>query len=312
MNAEDTNTALHVVLLFLDGVGIGKNDAGLNPFVRANLPALTSLCGGKLPYVPFNRISSEQADVIAVNATLGVAGLPQSGTGQTAIFTGVNGSKIFGRHFGPYPPTILRPIIEKKNIFRRLKENNKSVVFANAFPKRFFEYIESGTRRLTAAALSCRYADVPLFTVNELLLGNAISADIIRSEWKKIGHPEVNPIKPKLAGNHLAQIAANNHFTLFEYWLTDHAGHSQNIAASIEVLERFDEFLSGFLDLFDPVNTLLVIISDHGNIEDLSTKSHTRNRVPCIIAGKHRDKLAGQIKNLTHITPAIVKLLLNL
>jgi 2,3-bisphosphoglycerate-independent phosphoglycerate mutase len=311
MNAEDANTALHVVLLFLDGVGIGKNDAEINPFARAHLPALTSLCGGKLPFVPFKRISSEYADVIAVNATLGVTGLPQSGTGQTAIFTGVNGAKIFGRHFGPYPPTVLRSMIEKKNIFRRLKTINKSVVFANAFPKRFFEYIESGTRRLTVTTLSCQYAGVPLFTANELLLGSGISADFICGEWKNLGNPEVNPITPKEAGKHLAQIAAENHFTLFEYWLTDHAGHSKNMTVAVEVLERFDEFLSGFLDLFDPVDTLLIIVSDHGNIEDLSTKSHTRNRVPCILAGKHRDKLVNRIKNLTHITPAIVKLFLD-
>jgi len=311
MKAEDINTAPHVVLLFLDGVGIGKKDAGVNPFVHAHLPVLTSLCGGKLPFEPFKRISSEHAEVIAVNATLGVAGLPQSGTGQTAIFTGVNGAKIFGRHFGPYPPTILRSAIEKKNIFRRLKSIGKSVVFANAFPNRFFDYIESGTRRLTVTTLSCRYAGVPLLTANELLLGKGISADFICGEWKKLGHPEVDPVKPAKAGEHLAHIAAKNNFTLFEYWLTDHAGHSQNMDAAVEALERLDEFLSGFLNLFHPDNTSLVIISDHGNIEDLSTKSHTRNRVPCILAGKHRHKLADRIKNLTHITPAIVKLFLD-
>jgi hypothetical protein len=308
MNVEDAHTALHVVLLFLDGVGIGKNDADTNPFVQAHMPALTSLCGGTLPFTPFKRISSEQADVIAVNATLGVAGLPQSGTGQTAIFTGVNGAKKFGRHFGPYPPSVLRSVIEKGNIFHRLKAIDKSVVFANAFPKRFFDYIESGTRRLTVTTLSCRFADVPLLTANELLLGKGISADFICSQWKKLGHTEIAPITPVEAGRHLAHISAKHHFTLFEYWLTDHAGHSRNMETAVEVLERFDKFLSGFLELFDPVNTLLVIASDHGNIEDLSTKSHTRNRVPCILAGKHRHKLVNRIKNLTHITPAIMRL----
>jgi 2,3-bisphosphoglycerate-independent phosphoglycerate mutase len=308
MIAENAHTGLHVVLLFLDGVGIGKNDKNTNPFIRAYLPALTFLCGGILPYTPFKRISSEQADVIAVNATLGVIGLPQSGTGQTAIFTGVNGAKKFGRHFGPYPPSILRPVIEKKNIFHQLKAIGKSVVFANAFPKQFFDYIESNTRRLTVTTLSCRFADVPLLTSDELLLGMGISADFICAQWKKLGHPEIMPITPAEAGRNLAHIAAKHHFTLFEYWLTDHAGHSQNMETATEVLERFDEFLSGFLELFDPSNTLLVIVSDHGNIEDLSTKSHTRNRVPCILAGKNRHKLVNRIKNLSHITPAIMRL----
>jgi 2,3-bisphosphoglycerate-independent phosphoglycerate mutase len=311
MKTADSNINLHVVLLFLDGVGIGKKDGEINPFVCAHMPAFTSLCGGELPYTPFKRISSEQADVIAVNATLGVAGLPQSGTGQTAIFTGVNGAKIFGRHFGPHPPSLLRSLIAEKNIFSQLKAIGKSVVFANAFPKRFFDYIESGTRRLTATTLSCRFADVPLLTANDLLLGKGISADFICAQWKKLGHPEIHPLTSAEAGRRLAHIAAKHHFTLFEYWLTDHAGHSRNMATAVEVLERFDEFLSGFLELFNPVNTLLVIVSDHGNIEDLSTKSHTRNRVPCILVGKHRHRLVNRIKSLTDITPAIKRLFLN-
>ena len=300
---------MHVVLLFLDGVGIGKKDPDINPFFRARLPALTSLCGGELPHHPFKNRSTTHAEVLAIPATLGVAGLPQSGTGQTAIFTGVNGAKKFGRHFGPHPPSILRQVIAEKNIFHQLKAKGKTVVFANAFPQRFFEYTESGTRRLTATTLSCQFAGVPLLTANELQRDEGISADFIRTQWPELGHPEIKPITSETAGNHLASIAARYDFTLFEYWLTDHAGHSQKMAVAVEVLERLDEFLSGFLKLFDPNTTLFIIVSDHGNIEDLTTKSHTRNKVPCILVGKNRDQLVHRIKNLTHITPGILKIL---
>ena len=129
MTIETKNTNLHVALIFVDGVGIGKKDADINPFFHAHMPALTALCGGELPHTPFKKKSTDQAEVIAVNATLGVSGLPQSGTGQTAIFTGVNGAKKFGRHFGPYPPSVLRPVIAEKNIFHQLKAIGKSVVF---------------------------------------------------------------------------------------------------------------------------------------------------------------------------------------
>jgi len=302
---------VHVVLLFLDGVGIGKKDADMNPFFRARMPALTTLCGGELPHTPFKNKSTDQVEVIAINATLGVSGLPQSGTGQTAIFTGVNGAKKFTRHFGPHPPSILRPIIAKKNIFSQLKAIGKSVVFANAFPQRFFDYTESGSRRLTVTTLSCQSAGVPLLAAHELQRDEGISADFIRTQWPELGHPEIKPITPKTAGKHLAGIVARHDFTLFEYWLTDHAGHSQKMAFAVEVLERFDEFLSGFLESYDPNNTLLMIVSDHGNIEDLSTKSHTRNRVPCILVGKRCHQLANRLKNLTHITPAIIRLFLD-
>ncbi|RPI05151.1 MAG: hypothetical protein EHM64_07590 [Ignavibacteriae bacterium] len=308
MGSAPQNTNLHVVLLFLDGVGIGKNDGEINPFFCARLPALTRLCGGDLPHIPFKKISTEEADIIAVNATLGISGLPQSGTGQTAIFTGVNGAKKFGRHFGPFPPSVLRKDIAEKNIFHRLKGLGKSVVFANAFPQRFFDYTESGTRRLTVTTLSCQQSGVPLLTAKELQQNEGISADFIRTQWPELGHPGIHPITPKEAGYHLAAISATHDFTLFEYWLTDHAGHSKKMPFAVEVLERFDEFLSGFLESFDPESTLLVLVSDHGNIEDLTTKSHTRNMVPCILVGKDRRKIVNRIKNLTHITPAIVRL----
>jgi hypothetical protein len=312
LRIETQNTNLHIVLLFLDGVGIGKSDADTNPFFRARLPTLEALCGGKLPHTPFKKKSTDQAEIIAISATLGVSGLPQSGTGQTAIFTGVNGAKKFGRHFGPYPPSMLRQSIAEKNIFSQLKAMGKSVVFANAFPQRFFEYTESGTRRLSVTTLSCQLAGVPLLAAKDLQRDEGISADFVRTQWPELGHPEIKPITPGDAGKHLAFIASRHDFALFEYWLTDHAGHSQKMAFAMEVLERFDEFLAGFLGSFDPGNTLLMIVSDHGNIEDLSTKSHTRNRVPCILAGKHCHQLAKRIKDLTHITPSIMRLFHNL
>ena len=311
MGIETQNTNLHVVLLFLDGVGIGKKDADINPFFCARLPILSKLCGGELPHTPFKKKSTDQAEVIAINATLGIAGLPQSGTGQTAIFTGVNGAKKFGRHFGPYPPSVLHQIIAEKNIFLRLKEIGRKSVFANVFPKQFFEYAESKTKRITVTTLSCQLAGIKLLTAEELKRDEGIAADLIRAKWPELGYNDIMPITSKEAGRHLAGIVAKHDFTLFEYWLTDHAGHSRKMINSVEVLERFDEFLSGLLESFDFDNTLLMIVSDHGNIEDLSTKSHTRNQVPCILVGKHSHQLAKRIKNLTHITPAIIRLFLD-
>ena len=212
MRIEAQNSNLHIVLLFLDGVGIGKNDTDINPFFRAQMPTLTTLCGGELPHTPFKKKSTDQAEIIAINATLGVPGLPQSGTGQTAIFTGVNGAKKFGRHFGPYPPSVLRSVIAKKNIFHRLKVMGKSVIFANAFPQRFFDYTEFGSRRLTVTTLSCQLAGIPLLTVQELQRDEGISADFIRTQWPELGHPEIKPITSKAAGEHLAHIVAQYRF----------------------------------------------------------------------------------------------------
>ena len=299
---------MRAILLFLDGVGIGRNDPESNPFFRARLPRLRSLLGNELPHSRHKAISTKGAELVPTNATLGVPGLPQSGTGQTAIFTGANAAKIIKRHFGPHPTTALRPIIDEKNIFRQLKSKGKSVCFANAFPQQFFDYIEAGNRRLTVTTLSCQFTGVPLLRTESLIRNQAVSADITRSRWPELGYPELKPVTPHEAGKHLWNISAAHDFTLFEYWLPDHAGHSRNMAEAVEILERFDGLLAGLLEDFDERDSLLVIISDHGNIEDLTTKTHTRNSVPCITYGKGHKEFAGKIRNLTHLAPTLVKL----
>ncbi|MBM4159478.1 MAG: hypothetical protein FJ217_00105 [Ignavibacteria bacterium] len=300
---------MRVIFLFLDGVGIGKANADINPMFRANLPHLRSLLGGQLPHTRLKRISTRYANLVPLSATLGVPGLPQSGTGQATLFTGVNAAKLIGQHFGPYSPTTLRSLVEEKNIFRHLMSGGHSVCFANAFPKQFFDYVHSGTRRLTVTTLSCRFAGVPLMEAASLHKNEALSADITRMRWPSLGYPDLTIISPAEAGRHLWDITSRHRFTLFEYWLTDHAGHAQDMAKAVEVLEFFDAMLGGLLERFDPAGSLLVLTSDHGNVEDLSTKSHTRNQVPCLVLGKRRKEFLAGIRNLTHITPAILRFL---
>lgn len=76
---------------------------------------------------------------------------------------------------------------------------------------------------------------------------------------------------------------------------------------AVEVLERFDAFLGGILEELDSEKSLLIITSDHGNVEDLSTKTHTRNPVPVILIGLGKDEIADKIQNISHVTPAIME-----
>ena len=293
----------------MDGVGIGKADPAVNPFFHARLPHLTSLLGGWLPHLRRRRLSSGAAELVPLNATLRIPGLPQSGTGQATLFTGVNASKLIGRHFGPHPTTTLHPLIEEKNIFRQIKSTGQSVCFANAFPKQFFEYVASGTRRLSVTTLSCQYAGVELFQAESLIRDEALSADITRARWPELGYPALPTITPREAGKQLWSISTRHSFTLFEYWLTDYAGHSRDMASATESLERFDGLLGGLLEDFKADECTLIITSDHGNIEDLTTKSHTRNPVPCILAGRKRSELSAGLKSLADVTPALLALL---
>ena len=77
-----------VLFIFLDGVGIGASDRDRNPFLRAQLPTLRELTGGRLPTLDEPVVRHEGGGAFPLAATLDVEGTPQSGTGQVAILTG--------------------------------------------------------------------------------------------------------------------------------------------------------------------------------------------------------------------------------
>ena len=299
---------MSVLMIFWDGVGYGREDASSNPFFSAKLPTFTHLFGGSLPSLTKRKLISSLATTTPVNTTLGVEGLPQSGTGQTAIFTGVNAPKKIGKHFGPHPFTTLVPIIKEKNIFVELERRKKSSYFVNAFPQRYFDFINSPRGKTPTVALSYLSAGRRLNTIEDIAAGNALSADFTNEGLNSFGYT-LPTVSPNQAGKKFYEIGKSYDFTLFEYFFSDKAGHFQKMKTAVEVLEKMDGFLFGVLESFDHDRDILIFISDHGNLEDLSTKSHTRNPVPLIVVGKKREYFSNAIKKLTDVTPTIVSFL---
>lgn len=293
--------------IFWDGVGYGKEDPATNPFFSASLPTLRRLLGGDLPSLSRKRFSSDRVSMTPVNTTLRVPGLPQSGTGQTAIMTGLNAPKIVGKHFGPHPYSTLIPIIKEHNLFAQLKRMGKRYYFANGYPRRYFDHIFGPKGRVPTIALSYTSTGRTLNTHEEIMRRKAISADIAGTRWHELGHPEVEPTDPFDAGRLFHQLGQENDLIFFEYFITDHAGHAQDRDMAAKMLERMDGFLSGILESFSDERDMLLMISDHGNIEDLSVKTHTKNPVPLLLVGSQHRFISSRVTTLAHITPAVIE-----
>ena len=93
----------------------------------------------------------------------------------------------------------------------------------------------------------------------------------------------------------LAVLAQDVELAFFEYWLSDYAGHHQDMAQAVTLLESFDSMLAGLLQSWNDAEGLILITSDHGNLEDLSTRRHTQNPVPALLIGKpeHRQRFSA-------------------
>ena len=95
---------------------------------------------------------------------------------------------------------------------------------------------------------------------------------------------------------------------LYEYFQTDKAGHRGTRTDVQEQLARYDAFLGAVL-AGRPADVLVVLCSDHGNVEDATTTTHTRNPVPLAAWGPGARRFVQGKTRLDEVTPAIVALL---
>lgn len=271
-----------VLFVFVDGVGLGEA-GGHNPFSQKQYDAFY--------YMSRNSSFDRQTDDVitdchlfkGIDARLGVEGLPQSGTGQATLFSGVNASKIVGRHFGPYPHSEIKHLLKEESLFRKAQQQGKSCYFMNAYPDIFFE--KMGRRnRWTCTTLMTREADIPLNREQDVRNGTAVTAELTQQAWKERLNIDLPRITPADAARRMLTMAEHKDLLLLEYYLTDKAGHAQDHAFAENVLEPLDQFLQTLIDELREGDTL-VLTSDHGNIEDLSTKTHTLNEVPLFVYG---------------------------
>ena len=249
---------------------------------------------GGLPTLDEPSTDGPVARAFPLDATLGVEGTPQSGTGQAALLTGESTAERYGRHFGPWTPVRLRPLVEERSILRLAVEAGRSAAFANAYPRGWPG--RRGGRRIAGPPLAAQGAGLLTRHEEALGRGEAVSSEIVNDGWRnQLGFDWLPEVTSRTAGQRLAAIANAHELTLYAHYATDTAGHRGAMDGAVAALERVDDFLGGVLDGLDR-DVLLLVTSDHGNIEDVRT-GHTLNPALGLALGPG----AGQAARLTDL-----------
>lgn len=288
-----------VLLFFIDGLGIGDR-AETNPL---------SLIAAVEPLAYFKSESSEiifDGVLAPTDPRLGIEGRPQSASGQTTILTGINAAQILGVHKQGFPNQILRDVIAEHSIFRQLKERGiERQIFANAYTPRFFN---ETPRWKSATTCAVEAADLQFRRLPDLLGRKAVFHDFSNRSLRETNFdvPEFSPVE---AAEILAELTTENQFTLYEYFITDKIGHAQDFEKAKEYLPPLAVLIREILRLVDLETTTVIMTSDHGNVEDLSVRQHTLNDVPTVVWGRKNFETAQRIKDLSDITPTIIRLL---
>jgi len=303
---------MKTLFIFLDGVGLGENDPAVNPFARAATPCLRSLLGGQALVRETAPFENDFAALLALDPNLGVTGLPQSATGQAALLTGINVPAALGYHYGPKPNPAVAKYLDGATLFSKTVKAGKKAALLSAYPPRYFDGIQSGKRIHSAIPLACVNAGLRLFDQDDYKAGKALAADFTGQGWRDILRLHDAPLyAPREAGRKLAEIASAYDFSLFEYWASDYAGHQQDMESAVNQLERLDGVLQGLLENWKREEGLILLTSDHGNMEDLSTRRHTAAAAPLLIFGERnlRREFQKGVHDLTGIAPSIARIL---
>jgi hypothetical protein len=297
----------YVHIFFLDGVGLGSSDPAVNPFVKADMPYLTSLLDRENWYLQGNGpVSSNRATLIPTDANLDMPGRPQSATGQATILTGRNVPQLVGEHYGPKPNKAVAAVIEEGTLFHDVARAGGEAALITPYPQGYFDAIKSGKRLYSSVPLAVSSAGWPLFGADELRVGKAVSPGFTGQGWHEmLGYTDIPILSLRDSGRQIAAIAGRYDLSFFEHWPSDRSGHRGPVENAVSHLEMIDTAVGGLLEAWDDRSGLLIITSDHGNIEEKSHRQHTRNPVPTILVGDGHAELAQEIHNLADIAPVI-------
>jgi hypothetical protein len=291
-----------LIFILVDGVGLAPV-GGDNP-VASGLPELTAILGASLD----ERLHISMPGVYAapIDATLGMAGLPQSGSGHTALYGGFNAAALNGRHQPSYPTVAMRAALGQRNLLSAAREAGWSVAWANAYLPGYEQAIERRRTRHTAGTWSALGAGLELRGLEHLVAGTAVSWDVTQALARsRPGCARLPELDAAASGARLAELAAMHDLVAFETYLPDLAGHGRLALSPPEALRLVDRLLAGVLRSKRAEDTL-VITSDHGNVEDATTRIHTRNPVPLLAHGPAAAAFA-QVRAIDGVMAAILE-----
>lgn len=274
------------LLVFVDGIGYGRPSVE-NPFHGMHLEVLGPLGGNGASGFPGARYG-------ALDPSLGYAGLPQSATGQAVLFTGEDLIGHAGGHWPAQPTRSLGKKIAEYSFLHRARERGMRAAFLNGYDEarathlaRVIRGEEPAKRRFAPSASSwtALAGEGQLRTLSDVAAGRAATFDLTGELMR--GHGVDAPKRTVTeAGRVVAEAAAELDVALFELFLTDVAGHSQNLEFARSEIQKTDRFLGALFRAIDPTKQTVIVTSDHGNLEDLSTRSHTNAKVPRIAMGR--------------------------
>lgn len=306
-----------LIFIFIDGIGIGLANSS-NPFFAGSAEYFPLYEGGC--------VLPDSTPIKAIDACLGIEGMPMSATGQTTLFCGTNVPALLHEHRDSYPDAIMRQIIKKKNIFSALRQYHINPCFLNAFPgntslfspyhiqiredgefQSSVEFQHSVKRSLSVTTCMMIANHMVPFSDIDIKMEKSLFHDFTNLSLHS-KHCHLPIFSPEKAAEIMYNASQHCDVLLYEFFQTDFYGHGFEMHECIELIHLLNRLIKHLISLLDSQKETLLVTSDHGNLEDMTTPLHTFNPVPLLTWGYRSQMLRDRINNLADVSPAILEM----
>jgi hypothetical protein len=131
---------------------------------------------------------------------------------------------------------------------------------------------------------------------NQALTGTLTHELEARFNWNALGIAPLPVRTPQQGARILAELAQAHDFTFYKYQLADLVSHTGKVELARGVFDVIETFLWALLEAIDPGETVVIVTSDHGHLEQVAfTHGHPKSRVPTWYFGADAETQAARM-----------------
>jgi len=133
---------------------------------------------------------------------------------------------------------------------------------------------------------AARRSGVRLRTWDDVRNGQALTGSLTNElendfNFRSFGVEPLPPFTPEQAADILAGLSEEHAFVFYKYQLADLICHTGRTDLARQTFQTIERFIGALLDRLDTRETVLIVTSDHGHLEQVGfTAGHPKSQVP--------------------------------
>jgi hypothetical protein len=207
----------------------------------------------------------------------------------------------------------LVPAYDRNAVEARLRLDGRPLRLKGPGRHGFAELFTLGEINQNIFVYAARQAGVPLRTWADVRQGRALTGTMTheleaRFDWDALGQAALPQRSPGEAAAVLVALANQHDFTFYKYQVADLVSHSGQVELARAVFQTIESFVEAVLRQIDPGETVVVITSDHGHLEQVAfAHGHPKSRVPTWYFGPDAERHAERMRRPEGIFHVVVE-----